>query len=273
MMNFLERVVAYKHREVEEQKSLIPVCELEKSFFLQKRTVSLRDSLLREDLFGIIGEFKRKSPSKGVMNRNSSPATVCSDYIGAGCSAVSILTDSGFFGGSKEDLSMVRRNCNCPILRKDFIVDEYQIIEARSIGADAVLLIAELHAADKMEQLYRFARSLDLEVLVEVHDKKNISFIPYDARLVGINSRNLGSLKVDLENHMQLINQLPPDVVKVAESGIRSITDFIKLKQTGFDAFLIGELFMNTPDPGKSCDNFISQLKKLRSAVQKSDKN
>jgi indole-3-glycerol phosphate synthase len=273
MMNILEQIVAYKHREVDELKSLIPVRELEKSIFLQRLPVSFKESLLRDDLFGIIAEFKRKSPSNGVMNRNSIPGTVCANYVRAGSSAVSVLTDSVFFGGSKEDLTSVRYDNDFPILRKDFIIDEYQIIEARAIGADAILLIAELHNADKMEQLYRFARSLDLEVLVEVHDKKNISVIPYDARLVGINSRNLGSLKVDLENHMQLINQLPPEVVKVAESGIRSITDYINLKQTGFDAFLIGELFMNTPDPGKSCDNFISQLKKLRSAVQKSDKN
>jgi indole-3-glycerol phosphate synthase len=270
-MNFLERIAAYKHREVEDQKSLIPVSELEKSIFLQKRPVSLRDSLLREDLFGIIGEFKRKSPSKGVMNRNSSPATVCSDYIEAGCSAVSILTDSGFFGGSKEDLSLVRRICNCPILRKDFIVDEYQIIEARSIGADAVLLIAELHPADRMEQLFRFARSLGLEVLVELHDEKNLSVIPYDARLIGINSRNLSSLKVSLENHTQLIDRLPQNVVKVAESGIRSAADYIKLRQAGFDAFLIGGLFMNTPDPGVSCKNFIGKLKEIRSVIPASE--
>jgi indole-3-glycerol phosphate synthase len=272
MMNFLERIVAYKHKEVEEQKSLIPVSELEKSIFLQKSPLSLRDSLLREDLFGIIGEFKRKSPSKGIMNRNSSPATVCSDYILAGCSAVSVLTDSISFGGSGEDLTSVRKNTGFPILRKDFIIDEYQIIEARALGADAILLIAELHNADKMEQLHRFAGSVDLEVLVEIHDEKNITIIPYDARIVGINSRNLGSLKVDPDNHLQLIDQLPRDVVKVAESGIRSVTDYLNLCKRGFDAFLIGELFMNTPDPGLSCNSFFSQLKNLRVPVPESDK-
>jgi indole-3-glycerol phosphate synthase len=260
-MNILERIVAYKRKEVEEQKSLVPVRELEKSIFLRRQTLSLKTSLRREDLFGIIAEFKRKSPSKGVMNRNSSPAAVCSNYIRSGCSAVSVLTDSKFFGGSTDDLTAVRSNIESPILRKDFIVDEYQIIEARSIGADAILLIAGLHSAEKLKQLFKFARSLELEILVEVHDEKNISAIPNDARLIGINCRNLASLRVDPESHTRMIKHLPRDVVKVAESGIRNVPDYINLKQKGFDAFLIGELFMNTPDPDISCDNFISQLK------------
>jgi indole-3-glycerol phosphate synthase len=266
-MNILERIVAYKRNEVETQKSLVPFGELEKSTLFQRQPVSLKTSLLREDLPGIIAEFKRKSPSKGVMNRNCSPVAVCSNYIRSGCSAVSVLTDSKFFGGSTDDLTVIRANIESPILRKDFIVDEYQIIEARSIGADAILLIIGLHSADKLEQLFRFARSLSLEVLVEVHDEKDISYIPDDARLIGINSRNLASLRVEPENHTRLIDLLPRDVVRVAESGIKTVSDFLNLRQKGFDAFLIGELFMNTPDPGISCNNFLSQIKKIRSVT------
>jgi indole-3-glycerol phosphate synthase len=271
-MTILDQIIARKHKEVEEKKSGYPVKELEKSLFMQRKTDSLRTSLLREDLFGIIAEFKRRSPSAGVMNSKCSPEIVCQEYIRSGCSGLSILTDPGFFGGSIDDLTVVRWSNDIPILRKDFIIDEYQIVEARSAGADAILLIAELHEARTLENLYRFARSLDLEVLVEIHDEKNISRIPYDAHIVGINSRNLSSLKVSPENHELIISKLPPNVVKVAESGIRSVQDYVSLKNAGFDAFLIGEMFMNSPDPGKSCTSFISQIKQLAATSLSQDK-
>ena len=260
-MTILDQIVANKYREVEERKSLYPVKMLEKSLYFRRPPISLKQSLQRKELHGIIAEFKRKSPSRGIMNESSLPGKVCLDYVKAGASAVSVLTDSEFFGGSSADLINARNNIDSPVLRKDFIVDEYQITEARSIGADAVLLITEMHQAERLEQLYRFARSLELEVLVEVHDKKNISRIPYDAQLVGINSRNLTSFSVDIENLSQMIHLLPQDVVKVAESGIKSVADYQNLKNAGFDAFLIGELFMNTPDPGNACKTFISELK------------
>ncbi len=263
-MTILDQIVAYKYREVEECKSHYPANMLEKSIYFQKRPKSLRKALLREELFGIIAEFKRKSPSRGIMNESALPGKVCLEYLQAGSSAVSVLTDSEFFGGSSADLMNARKYIDCPVLRKDFIVDEYQIIEARSIGADAVLLITELHQAARLEQLHRFARSLEMEVLVEVHDKKNISRIPYDAQLIGINSRNLASFRVNLNHLAKLVHHLPPEVVKVAESGIKSAADYLNFKNEGFNAFLIGELFMNTPDPGKTCETFIKELKKLR---------
>jgi indole-3-glycerol phosphate synthase len=152
----------------------------------------------------------------------------------------------------------------CPVLRKDFIIDEYQIIEARAIGADAVLLITEILPAERLAELYRFACSLGLEVLVEIHDEKNISRIPDEAQIVGINSRNLGSFSVDLSHLSNLIHSLPEDAVKVAESGIKSVTDYLMLKDTGFDAFLIGEFFMRTADPGKACREFIVAISEIR---------
>lgn len=262
-MTILDHIVAYKYKEVEEQKALYPVILLEKSIFFRTSPISLKSFLLRKELSGIIAEFKRKSPSRGIMNEFALPGKVCQEYIEAGSSAVSILTDSKFFRGSCNDLINVRNSIHYPILRKDFIVDEYQIIEARSIGADAILLITGIHQPERIEQLHRFARSLDLEVLVEVHDEKDLSRIPYDSELVGINSRNLASFRVDLNHLSRLKHLLPQNVVKVAESGIKSVTDYLSLKNAGFDAFLIGELFMNTPDPGKTCRTFISELKQL----------
>lgn len=260
-MTILDQIITHKYREVEERKSLYPVKMLEKSLYFQRVPISLINAIQKNDLHGIIAEFKRKSPSKGIMNEFALSDKVCLEFLQAGSSAVSVLTDSEFFGGSSDDLISARNNINCPVLRKDFIVDEYQIIEARSIGADAILLISEIHQAAKLEQLHRFARSLEMEVLVEVHDKRNITRIPYDAQLVGINSRNLASFSVDIENLSQMIHLLPQEVVKVAESGIKSAADYKNLKNAGFDAFLIGELFMNTNDPGSACKTFISELK------------
>lgn len=262
-MTILDQIVAHKRKEVEERKSLYPVHLLEKSNFFRRQPESLKQSLLREELFGIIAEFKRRSPSKGIINEYALPEKVCSGYMQAGSSGLSVLTDTKFFGGSSADLINVRMLNDCPVLRKDFIVDEYQIIEARSIGADAVLLITGLHQAGRIEQLHRFARSIDLEVLIEVHDEKDFTRIPYDAQLVGINSRNLASLSVDHEHLTRLVHLIPPNVVKVAESGIKSPSDYLKLKNAGFNGFLIGEFFMNSPDPGETCNKFINELKKL----------
>ncbi|MCX6327806.1 MAG: indole-3-glycerol phosphate synthase TrpC [Bacteroidia bacterium] len=272
-MTILDHIVANKYREVEEHKSLHPVNVLEKSIFFRRRPLSLKDCLLPEDQFGIIAEFKRRSPSGGIINEYALAEKVCCEYIQAGSSAVSVLTDSKFFGGSSADLMIARKFNDCPVLCKDFIVDEYQIIEARSIGADAILLITGLHQPDRIEQLHKFARSLDLEVLVEVHDENDFSMIPHDAQLVGINSRNLASLRVDHEILARLVHLIPRDVVKVAESGIKSPSDYLKLKNAGFNGFLIGELFMNSPDPGKTCRTFITELKQFGVLSVKNEQN
>jgi indole-3-glycerol phosphate synthase len=272
-MTILDQIVAGKYREVEERKSRNPASALEKSIFFQQKPRSMKKEILKVGSFGIIAEFKHRSPSAGIINETAVAREVCSDYMEAGSSAVSVLTDSEFFGGSSDDLTDVRRQVGCPVLRKDFIVDEYQIIEARSIGADAVLLIAELHPAEKFRQLFRFAQSLELEVLIELHNKKNISQIPYDAQLVGINSRDLASFRVNPDHFVRLVDSLPGNVVKVAESGIKSVTDCINLKKAGFDAFLIGEYFMRTTDPGRTCKIFINTLRQLRIAADIKNQN
>jgi indole-3-glycerol phosphate synthase len=264
-MTILEQIVASKKTEVEMRKAFAPASHLEKSLLFQEKRRSLKNHLLDIRSSGIIAEFKRKSPSAGIINGTALAGIVCSDYSAAGCSAVSVLTDTDYFGGSSDDLSEVKKNVTCPVLRKDFIIDEYQIIEARSIGADAILLIAEIHNSKRLAELYRFAQSLELDALIEVHDEINFSRIPADAQIVGINSRNLASFSVDLSQLDKLIKMIPENAVKVAESGIRSVSDYMNLKNAGFDAFLIGEYFMRTPDPGKTCKSFIESLGELKS--------
>jgi indole-3-glycerol phosphate synthase len=270
-MTILEQIVAHKYKEVKERKSLFPVHLLEKSSHYQRQPVSLKESLLNENLFGIIAEFKRQSPSKGIINEAAQTNDICSAYIAAGASAVSVLTDLKYFGGTSEDLSETRKTIINPVLRKDFIVDEYQIVEARSIGADAILLIAEIHEAGRLKQLHSFAYSLGLEVLIEVHDEKNFSRIPDDAKIVGINSRNLASFEVNQEHMANLVDNIPGNIVRVAESGIKTTSDYINLKNAGFNGFLIGEAFMNSSDPGKSCMTFTNELRQLK-ALQPDNK-
>jgi indole-3-glycerol phosphate synthase len=260
-MDFLQKIASEKHREVEAQKSRVPVSLLEKSEFFTRQPSSLYKALRKADSCGIIAEFKRRSPSAGMINNHSKPQEVCPGYIMAGASAVSVLTDFSYFGGRNTDLSSVREVVDCPVLRKDFVIDEYQLIEARSIGADAVLLIAELHTAAGLERLFRFAVSLGLEALIEVHERTSFSKIPADAPIVGINSRNLSSLDVNCDYASQLASLLPPDVIKVAESGIKSVTDYRRLRHSGFNAFLIGGYFMRADNPAGRCSEFVSDLK------------
>jgi indole-3-glycerol phosphate synthase len=272
-MNLLQKIANVKHRQVEVKKSEVSFAKLEKSEFFGRQPLSLSKALIDKRAAAVIAEFKRRSPSAGIINDHADPAQVCLTYENAGSSAVSVLTDFRYFGGSSGDLSEVRNTVGCPILCKDFIVDEYQIVEAKAIGADAVLLIAELNKAGRLEELFRFACSLGLEVLVEIHEEKNISRLPYDAVIVGINNRNLSSFVVNIEHSSKLVSSLPRSVIKVAESGIRSVADCIQLSETGFDAFLIGEYFMRSCDPGKECKDLIAGLKEKVIRVRKRKDN
>jgi len=262
-MNILEEIVAHKRAEVQENKELYPVKLLEKSPYFQATPVSLKKYLLRNDLSGVIAEFKRQSPSKGILNEYANPANVCLEYMQAGASALSVITDSKYFGGSNKDLTTARKYNYCPILRKDFILDEYQIIEARSIGADVVLLIAEILTAEELKNLSALAKSLQMEVLFEIHDEENIAKLPADAKIVGINNRNLDTLDVSIEHSLNLLSKLPANAVKVAESGIDSPETALALKNAGFNGLLMGTRFMREADPGRACKLFIKGMKKL----------
>jgi indole-3-glycerol phosphate synthase len=263
-MTILDQIIAHKQQEVAERKSLYPVKLLEKSIYFDSPPVSLRKYLLRPDKTGIIAEFKRKSPSKGMINPYVSVERTSIGYMQAGASALSVLTDSQFFGGKNEDLTTARKFNFCPILRKDFIIDEYQIVEAKSIGADAILLIAAALEPAQVKSLAAFARSLQLEVLLEVHNAEELEVnagAAVDA--IGVNNRNLKDFTVDLNVSRQLVERIPGDVIKVTESGISSAEAIADLKAAGFQGFLVGEAFMAHSRPEKACAELIDKVKNL----------
>lgn len=260
-MDILNQIVAHKKQEVAQKKALYPTALLERSIYFQTETVSLAKYILRNDKSGIIAEIKRKSPSKGNINRYVNVERTSIGYMQAGASALSILTDETFFGGKNEDLTTARKFNFCPILRKDFIIDEYQIIEAKSIGADAIILIAAILEPNAINQLAQFARSLGLEVLLEVHHLEELqnSLNPH-IQLVGVNTRNLKNFEMNHELGFSLVEEIPSNFLKIAESGIQHPDDLIKLKSAGFQGFLIGETFMKNSRPELACASFINQV-------------
>ena len=260
MGSILDEIITYKQAEVEERKALVPIKMLEKSVFYETPVVSLKEYLLRKDKSGIIAEIKRKSPSAGIINQNVSIERTSIGYMQAGASALSILTDSKYFGGSNEDLKEARKFNFCPILRKEFIIDTYQIIEAKSIGADAILLIAAVLEEKQLGEMIKFAQSLGLEVLVEVHNKEEIFNNLDNADLVGVNNRNLKSFAVSIETSLELYEHLPTSVVKISESGISEVDAVHRLRETGYQGFLIGGTFMSETRPEKACLRFIKKL-------------
>jgi indole-3-glycerol phosphate synthase len=266
-MNILDEIIAHKQQEVAERKSLYPVKLLEKSIYFSSETVSLKKYLLREDKVGIIAEIKRKSPSKGMLHEFVSIEQTSISYMQGGASALSILTDTEFFGGKNEDLTTARKFNFCPILRKDFTVDEYQIVEAKSIGADAILLIAAALTPEKLEELAKFAKSLGLEVLMEVHNGEELkSHLNQYLDVVGVNNRNLKTFEVSLDTSIELSDSIPDQFVKISESGISKPEAVIKLMSHGFQGFLIGEYFMSHSRPGGACAEFVQQINKLKKA-------
>lgn len=263
-MNILDEIIAHKRKEVEERKALYPIKLLEQSTYFETDCVSMTHYVSRPDLSGIIAEIKRRSPSKGDINPYVAVEKVSIGYMQAGASALSILTDSKYFGGKNEDLTLARQMNYCPILRKDFVVDEYQIIEARSIGADAILLIAAALYPAELKRLAAFAHSQGLQVLMEVHDQNELDrSLNEHLDLVGVNNRNLKDFSVDINTSLQLAEQIPSDFIKVAESGISDPREVIKLKKAGFQGFLMGQRFMETSAPHKACAKFIEEVKKL----------
>lgn len=257
-MNILDTIIQRKKEEVKASKSEVSVQELKDSAMFARKSFSLKENIITGS--GIIAEFKRKSPSKGVINDVTSPLEVVSAYEKSGASGISILTDRDFFGGTAEDIIKVRKHIGIPILRKDFMIDEYQLYEAKSIGADVILLIAACLSPAQVKDFTGLAHELGLEVLLEIHTGEELEHLNPDIDLVGINNRNLKDFKVDLQHSVNLKNQLPENVLSVAESGIYSIEDFRFLKEKGFNGFLMGEYFMKNANPGNQFAEFVSQL-------------
>jgi len=263
-MNILDEIIQFKFNEVKQRKALFPVKALEQSIWFQSAGASIKEYVQRPDKTGIIAEIKRKSPSKGIINANVSVKRTSVGYVQAGASALSILTDSNFFGGSNEDLIEARKFNTCPILRKDFVVDEYQIIEAKSIGADAILLIAAALEPARLRALAKIARSLHLEILMEVHNEKELlDNLAADIDLIGVNNRDLKTFKMDIEISKRLADQIPSGFVKVSESGIEKPETILGLKQYGYQGFLMGQNFMQHAQPEKACLEFVTELKRL----------
>jgi indole-3-glycerol phosphate synthase len=258
-MNILEKIIEHKKAEVANCKSERPIALLEKERFFRRQPLSLRKSLLDEKKTGIIAEYKRKSPSKGVINDRDSVEAVTRAYFGYGASGISILTDMTFFGGSLDDLAAARDN-SLPLLRKDFMIDEYQLIEAKAFGADVILLIAACLTPQEVKSLSSTARNLGLEVLLELHDESELGHICDTVDLVGVNNRNLKTFEVDLEHSVRLAKQMDDKLIKVAESGINDIANIQYLKQHGFRGFLIGEYFMKQESPMMAFKEFVYSL-------------
>ncbi|SHF41198.1 indole-3-glycerol phosphate synthase TrpC [Flavisolibacter ginsengisoli] len=258
-MNILEKIIARKSKEVAAKKNDVPEQELEKGRYFSRQTLSLRKRLLDDKHTGIIAEYKRRSPSKGIINDRDSVEAVTMAYTAYGASGISILTDLEFFGGSLDDLISARDN-GIPLLRKDFMIDEYQITEAKAYGADVILLIAACLSPLRVKQLAQKAKELGLEVLLELHDESELDHICELVDLVGVNNRNLKTFEVDLEHSTRLAEKIGSDFVKVAESGINDVNNIRYLKAHGFQGFLIGEYFMKQKSPMEAFKNFSYSL-------------
>ena len=262
-MTILDKIIAFKKTEIAKIKAEVSIKKLVESPNFGREVFSLKKSLLEVGSTGIIAEFKRQSPSKGIINDTATIADVTNGYLDANVAAQSILTDTSFFGGSMADLMEARViNQQKPILRKDFIVDGFQIVEAKAIGADVILLIAACLTSEELKNYGNLATDLGLEVLYEVHTQEDLDKVnDLDNKIIGINNRNLNTFEVDLENSIKLSSQIPDSSIKISESGISDPKIIMGLKEYGFQGFLIGETFMNKENPGEACLEFISQLR------------
>lgn len=258
-MDILSKIVTHKQQEVARQKAAASLKSLEQRAHFQRATASMKQHILEKS--GVIAEIKRKSPSKGVINASVSIEHTSVGYVAAGASGLSILTDTAFFGGSNDDLEEARALNSCPILRKDFMIDEYQVIEAKAIGADVILLIASVLDKKEIVKLGGLAQSLGMEVLLEVHNEHELHTSMTDkVDLIGVNNRNLSTFVTSTEVAKQLVGEIPHDFVKVAESGLHSPDVVRELKQMGYQGFLIGETFMKAAQPERAARDFINQL-------------
>lgn len=260
MKDILSEIIAHKRKEVAKQKEITSYAELEKELTTCNLPIySLKKALLQSGT-GIIAEFKRRSPSKGWINRDADAGSVTKSYEAAGATALSVLTDEKYFGGTLADLQNATRSVKIPVMRKEFIVDEYQILQARLSGASAILLIAAALTVDENYRFTRFAKQLDLDVLLELHDEKEIEYVSPENNIIGINNRNLGTFVTDLQKSYKMIELLPKNAVLVSESGISNPQTVKELRKAGYKGFLIGENFMKTDNPGESLRNFIKKI-------------
>lgn len=262
MRDILDEIVAYKLKEVEKFKKELSQVFLESRVeIIRKSEVASMSLAVRNSTTGIIAEVKRKSPSKGWIAQTAIPEKVAYSYQNNGATALSILTDSEYFGGSNAHIRLARQEkVYLPILYKNFIIDEYQIYQAKVCGASAILLIAACLTKEQCAAFIQKAHELKLEVLLEMHSEEETEYAELGPDMCGINNRNLGTFETDVNNSFNLIERLPADAVKVSESGISDVETIRRLKEVGYHGFLIGETFMKEPDPGLALQQFVSKL-------------
>ena len=260
-MKILDKIVRDKKLEVDKLSSNSSIKELESSRLFSRQCISLKDSILKST-GGIICEFKRRSPSNNNINYKSNVSEVVKGYQKAGAAGLSILTNKQYFDGDIKDIIEIRDISSIPILRKEFIISEYQIIEAKSIGSDAILLIASILSKEEIKNYSSLAKNIGLEVLFEIHDAEELEKISGEnIDIIGVNNRNLDTLEIDIQNSVDLYSKIPNSFVKISESGISKVESILKLREVGYQGFLIGENFMKTDDPFESAYNFIKKVK------------
>lgn len=261
----LTEIVNTTRLKIADRKKANPLSNLVTSEQFNATCYSLSQFITDENLSGIIAEFKRKSPSKGIINNNVDVIETTSSYAANGASALSVLTEQDYFMGKNEDLTLARSVNKIPILRKDFIVDDYQIIEAKSMGADAILLIAACLDRSELKSYFELATTLGMEVLFEVHAQEELQKLPENAVIIGVNNRNLKTMEVSLQTSIDLAKELSASNILVSESGLNSVDDVLQLRDLGYSGFLMGEHFMRTQNPGLALKQFIDGLKAVQS--------
>lgn len=259
-MTILDRINKFKALEVERRKEKTPLEALKDSFGYQRERRSLVESIQSSTQFGIIAEFKRKSPSQQDINLAADPAAITRAYELAGAAGISCLTDQEFFGAQPTDIDAVRAAVSLPLIRKDFMIDRYQLHEARAMGADAILLIAASLSAGQIDEFAAEANEIGLEVLCEVHDEAEAAKVSPEVNIVGVNNRNLKDFKVSISNSIRLAELLPPSILRISESGIDDPQSVVRLRREGYRGFLIGTHFMREADPGAALANFIRKV-------------
>lgn len=262
-MSVLDNIVANKVLEVTERKRVQPLALLEQAIAQQAPPRSLTQSLRHPQKSGIIAEFKRKSPSKGEIHPGASVQEITAGYVAAGASGLSVLTDTVYFGGSEKDLREARAINDIPILRKDFMVDPYQVVEARAMGADVILLIAACLEKEALRSLAALAHSLGMEVLMEVHTREELDHWNEHVDMIGVNNRNLKTMHVDVQTSFDLYEAIPSEVLAISESGIDDPALVVSLRQLGYQGFLMGEFFMKQPVPALACAEFTKEMNRL----------
>jgi len=265
-MNILETIIAAKVEEVKKCKERVSIAQIQKGPYFNSPCLSLVQNLLKEDATGIIAEFKRRSPSKGVINGTASVADVVKAYSAHGACGISVLTDQQFFGGHDNDVLEARAIVKVPILRKEFVIDEYQLLEAKAMGASVILLIAACLAPKRVMQLAQFAKNLGLEVLLEIHNNEELVHVCDEVDLVGVNNRNLKTFTVNVQQSIDLADKIPAGKIKISESGINDVRTISRLQAYGYKGFLIGENFMKQTEPSIAFADFVHQLKAMHNA-------